>query len=77
MNISEQPGRIFGTLFFGPFVIYCGYKYKEFLLLSLGIMFIIYEIFWILFFDPKHIYIIYKKKNKNKNKNKNIKLNNE
>jgi len=66
MNISEQPGRLFGILFFGPFIIYCSYKYKDYLLFILGILFTIYEIFWVIFFDPKHIYIIYKNKNKNK-----------
>jgi hypothetical protein len=73
MKFSEQPGRYFAILLFGPFLIFCGYKYKDLLLLLLGIIFIIYELFWIIFFDPKNIYIIYK----NKNRHKNIKLNNE
>ena len=73
MKISDQPGRFFAILLFGPFLIYCGYKYKDFLLFFLGIIFIIYELFWVIFYDPKNIYIIYK----NKNKNKNIKLINE
>ena len=73
MKISDQPGRFFAILLFGPFLIYCGYKYEDFLLFFLGIIFIIYELFWVIFFDPKNIYIIYK----NKNKNKNIKLINE
>jgi len=63
MKISEQPGRVFAILLFGPYLIYCGIKYKNYLLLFLGIIFIVYELFWVMFFDPKHIYIIYKKKN--------------
>jgi len=81
MKFSEQPGRYFAILLFGPFLMYCGYKYKDFLLFLLGIIFIIYELLWVIFFDPKKIYIIYKKdkdkKDINKNINKNIKLNND
>tara|TARA_B100000787_G_scaffold170105_1_gene164046 strand:- start:11160 stop:11381 length:222 start_codon:yes stop_codon:yes gene_type:complete len=57
MKISEQPGRFFAILLFAPYLIYCGYKYKDPLLFFLGIIFIIYELFWVIFFDPKNINI--------------------
>lgn len=62
MKISEQPGRIFAILLFAPYLIYCGIKYKNYLLFFLGIIFIIYELFWVIFFHPKHINIFNKKK---------------
>ena len=62
MKISEQPGRIFAILLFAPYLIYCGIKYKNYLLFILGIMFIIYELIWVIFYRPKYINIFNKKK---------------
>ena len=64
MKFSEQPGRIFAIFFLGPYLIYCGYKYNNLLLILLGIIFIVYEIFWVVLYEPKKIYVFYKKKNK-------------
>ena len=66
MKFSEQPGRIFAIFFLGPYLIYCGYKYNNLLLILLGIIFILYEIIWVILYEPKKIYIFYKKKRKEK-----------
>ena len=55
MNISEQPGRMCAIFIFGPFLIYKGKKYKDRSLKIFGIVFIVYEIFWVLFHSPKII----------------------
>ncbi len=55
MNISEQPGRIFAILIFGPYLINKGYQFEDKLLIYLGILFIIYELFWIINYEPKII----------------------
>jgi hypothetical protein len=38
-----------------PYLIYCGYIYNNIYLIVLGIIFMIYEIFWIIFYKPKTI----------------------
>jgi len=57
MIISEQPGRVFAIIIVGPFLIYKGCKYKDNILKILGILFIIYELFWIVNYNPKKIII--------------------
>ncbi len=57
MNISEQPGRIFAIFLFGPYLIHKGKKYKDKLLKISGFVFIAYEIFWVLFHNPKKIIV--------------------
>lgn len=57
MIISEQPGRVFAIIIVGPFLIYKGCKYKDNILKILGIIFIIYELFWIVNYSPKKIII--------------------
>lgn len=57
MNISEQPGRFCAIFVFGPLLIYKGKKYNDKLLKIFGIVFIVYEIFWVLFHNPKKILI--------------------
>ena len=52
MIISEQPGRIFAIFVLSPYLIFKGYQYCDKLLISVGIIFIIYEIFWILNYKP-------------------------
>ena len=55
MVITEQPGRILAIFVFAPYLIYCGYIYNNKLLLLFGIIFLIYELFWIIFYKPKTI----------------------
>ena len=57
MIISEQPGRFFAIIIVGPFLIYKGCKYKDNILKILGIVFILYELFWIVNYNPKKIII--------------------
>ena len=52
MLISEQPGRIFAVFILSPYLIYKGYQYQDRLLIIVGIVFIFYEIFWILNYKP-------------------------
>tara|TARA_Y100000591_G_C21670650_1_gene612733 strand:+ start:401 stop:604 length:204 start_codon:yes stop_codon:yes gene_type:complete len=57
MNItfSEQPGRLLAIILIAPYLIYCGYIYNNIYLIVLGIIFMIYEIFWVIFYKPKTI----------------------
>tara|TARA_R110002072_G_C7834454_1_gene524448 strand:+ start:703 stop:915 length:213 start_codon:yes stop_codon:yes gene_type:complete len=63
MKITDKPGRYFALFFIGPFLINTSYKIKEYseltiesyLLCKLGIIFIIYESFWIYFYNPDSI----------------------
>ena len=57
MIITDQPGRVFAIIFLAPFLINCGYKYDNVLLILIGIIFFIYELFWIIFYEPKKILI--------------------
>ena len=55
MKINEQPVRFLAIFIFAPYIIYCGYKYNNLLLLLFGIIFFFYELFWICFYKPKII----------------------
>jgi len=55
MIITEQPGRILAIFVFAPYLIYCGYIYNNIFLLLFGIIFLIYELFWIICYKPKMI----------------------
>jgi len=55
MIITEQPGRILAIFVFAPYLIYCGYIYNNIFLLLFGIIFLIYELLWIIFYKPKTI----------------------
>tara|TARA_B100000780_G_C21050963_1_gene422073 strand:+ start:602 stop:826 length:225 start_codon:yes stop_codon:yes gene_type:complete len=57
MNISEQPGRIFAIFVVGPYLIHKGYQFEDNIMIYLGILFILYELFWIINYDPKIIHI--------------------
>mgnify|MGYP001262553358 CR=1 FL=1 len=53
MKISEQPGRMFAIFIFGPYLIYKGNVFNDDLLVFMGIIFILYELFWVINYDPK------------------------
>ncbi len=57
MIITEQPGRILAIFIFAPYLIYSGYIYNDKIILLFGIIFFIYELFWIIFYKPKSINI--------------------
>ena len=65
MYFSEQPGRIIAIFFIAPFLLWCGYRYENKILIVLSIVFFFYELFWIILYNPKKIYIIYNDKNIN------------
>ncbi len=57
MRITDKPGRYFALFFIGPYLINISYKIEKYseltnesyILSILGIVFIIYEAFWIYF----------------------------
>jgi hypothetical protein len=52
---SDQPGRVFAIFVLMPFLIYKGRIYNDKLLFYLGILFGIYELYWITSYAPKRI----------------------
>ena len=55
MQFTEQPGRLIAIFIIGPYLLYKGSIFNDKLLLILGIIFIIYELFWVIMYDPKMI----------------------
>lgn len=55
MRFTEQPGRLIAIFIIGPYLLYKGSIFNDKLLLILGIIFIIYELFWVIMYDPKMI----------------------
>ena len=51
--ITEQPLRVIAVLAVGPYLIYCGEKYEDDILRWLGILFIVIEIYCLLFIKKK------------------------
>jgi len=56
--ITEQPGRLFAILIFGPCLVIKGSKFNDTTLIILGIIFILYELFWIINYEPRTIHIL-------------------
>ena len=65
MLISEQPGRLMAIFILGPFLLYSGRKYEDKLLILLGSLFILYEIFWVINYEPKTILLDFKESSTN------------
>jgi len=57
-SITEQPGRLFAIFILGPYLIIKGNKYNNTILIILGIIFILYELFWIINYSPRNVNII-------------------
>lgn len=55
--MTDQYGRLFAVFIFSPYLVYCGYKYNDYILLLLGIILFIYECLWIYFSGPQAIYL--------------------
>ena len=55
--MTDQYGRLFAVFIFAPYLIYSGYKYKDHILIILGILLFCYECFWIYFSGPQNYYI--------------------
>ena len=65
MLISEQPGRLMAIFILGPFLLYSGRKYEDKLLILLGSLFILYEIFWVINYEPKTILLDFQESSSN------------
>lgn len=52
---TDQPGRLFAFFILAPYLVHTGYKYKDSSLIYIGVVFAIYELFWILCSEPKQI----------------------
>lgn len=55
--MTDQYGRLFAIYVFAPYIIYCGIKYKNVILLILGVLLFIYECIWICCSGPQVIYL--------------------
>ena len=53
--ITDQPGRIFAVLVFGPILFLKGLNYKDFLLIFLGLLITFYDLFWLIYYPSKKI----------------------
>nr|QOI90593.1 hypothetical protein HWQ62_00462 [Pyramimonas orientalis virus] len=53
MRINDQPGRMFAIFVLSPYLVFQGRHCKDKSLLVLGIIFFIYELFWVLCASPK------------------------
>ena len=53
MDVTDQPGRVFAVLVFGPLLILRGSHHKDATLIALGVLLILYDLFWIVFKEPK------------------------
>ena len=56
MVITDQPGRIFAVFILGPLLILKGINFKDKLIIILGILIIIYDLFWLINYPSKKIY---------------------
>ena len=53
--ITDQPGRIFAVFVFGPLLILKGLNYKDYLLLFLGLLITLYDLYWLIKYPSKKI----------------------
>lgn len=51
--ITDQPGRVLAVFVFGPILIYKGRKYDDGFLLFFGVLLILWDLYWLLFKEPK------------------------
>lgn len=52
MAITDYPARCFAVFIFAPFLIIRGIKYKDNILILLGILLFVYEIFCMIYSKP-------------------------
>ena len=57
MKITDQPGRLFAVIVFAPLLICKGFGYNDIILLILGILIFIYDLFWLIYYPSKKIII--------------------
>ena len=51
--ITDQPGRIFAVFVFGPILFLKGLNYKDLLLIFLGLLITLYDLFWLIYYPSK------------------------
>lgn len=51
--MTDQPGRVLAVLVFGPVLVLKGRKYNDWMLVAFGIMLVLWDLYWLLFADPK------------------------
>jgi Mn2+/Fe2+ NRAMP family transporter len=54
-KITDQPLRVIAVFVFAPILILKGKKYHDRFLITLGILFIIVELFCIFYMEPKQL----------------------
>ena len=52
---TDQPGRLLAFFVLAPYLVHVGYKYKDHSLISIGLIFAMYELFWIIYTEPKRL----------------------
>ncbi len=52
MDFTDQPGRLFAVLIFGPILAYKGYIYKDWILFILAFLLIVWDTYWLIFKAP-------------------------
>ena len=58
MCITEQPGRLIAIFILGPYLVIKGSKFNDTILIILCIIFILYELFWIINYETRTIHIL-------------------
>jgi len=56
--ITEQPGRLIAIFILGPYLVIKGSKFNDTILIILCIIFILYELFWIINYETRTIHIL-------------------
>ena len=51
--ITDQPGGLLAFFVLAPYLVHVGFKYKDNSLISIGVIFAMYELFWIICTEPK------------------------
>lgn len=51
--ITDQPGRWFAVVIFAPILIIKGVVYNDTILMVLGFLLLIWDLYWLIFKEPK------------------------
>lgn len=52
MKLTDQPGRFFAIFIFAPLLIFKGCNYKDNVLVSLGLLLLFWDLYWIINYPP-------------------------
>lgn len=55
--ITDQPGRIFAVFVFGPLLFLKGLNYNDYILIFLGLLITFYDLFWLIKYPSKKIFL--------------------